>query len=672
MRVVKRLPAVTVFSSALLLFLLELLVGRIALPRFGGSAAVWTTCLLFFQVMLVAGYGWAHLLATRVPASKHAVAQLVLGVAALGSLGWQWVAWGAPLVPANPQWNGTALDVLLFLLRTTALPFLVLSTTASLVQSSVSEARGTKAFRLYAVSNAGALGALLIYPVAVEPLVGMQGQAKGLTLGFVVFLALLVATLWGRAASTQPARWTGLRTSWLLLPALGTALLSAATNALCQDLTPTPLLWAFPLAVYLVTFIVGFGDATWRRPLLAAALFGIGTLGLVLTTAVRPEVDLALSIVTFGLVLFGGCWWLHAELHERRPEPEALSGFYLQLAIGGALGTAVVGILAPVAFEDFYELPLTVAAVAVAMVVAWPRGTKFRALGWVATTLSVVTFVLWLKGSEGQRESMRSPYGVIRVQEENAPGTPFHAFALRHGDTLHGFQLQAPEKLDEPTAYFTRTSGLGVAIASLHQQRPGPIRATVLGLGIGVAAALFDTGDVVEFIELSPDVIELANRRDRFSFLARSKATVTVREGEARGTMVAEGAAHVAPVDLMVVDVFSGDSVPAHLLTVEAIELYRRRLTPGGLLAIHVSNRYLSLGRVAAGVLTAAGLPYALVAGKRGDLAAFSVWVLSSADEALLAKVREVGAPELKGPVTAPVVWTDDLQSVLPIFTLSQ
>jgi hypothetical protein len=668
---VKRLPAVTVFSSALLLFFIELLVGRIALPRFGGSAAVWTTCLLFFQVMLVAGYGWAFLLATRVPASKHAIAQLLLGTVAAGSLAWQWLAWGAPLVPENPQWNGTAFDVLLFLLRTTALPFLVLSTTASLVQSSVSKALGPKAFRLYAVSNAGALVALLVYPVAVEPLFGMQLQAKALTIGFIIFLACLFALLWGRQASATPSQWTGLRTSWLVLPGLGTAMLSAATNALCQDLTPTPLLWAFPLAVYLVTFIVGFGDASWRRPLLAAAIFGIGTLGLVLTTWFRPEVDLSLSIVTFGLVLFGGCWWLHAELHERRPAPEAVSGFYLQLAVGGALGTAAVGVLAPVVFEDFYELPLTVAAVAVAMVVAWPRGTKFRALGWLATTLSVVTFALWMRGSEGQRESMRSAFGVIRVQEENAPGTPFHAFALRHGDTLHGFQLQAPEKLDEPTAYFTRTSGLGVAIASLHQHRPGPIRATVLGLGIGVAAALFETGDTVEFIELSPDVIELANRRERFSFLARSKATVTVREGEARGSMVADDTAHAAPVDLIVVDVFSGDSVPAHLLTVESMSLYRRRLAANGLLAIHVSNRYLALARVAAGVLTAAGLPYVVVAGQRGELATFSVWVLASSDADLLTTARQVGAPDLKGPVTDPVVWTDDLQSVFPIFIFS-
>ncbi|MBL8919873.1 MAG: ferrichrome ABC transporter permease [Myxococcaceae bacterium] len=666
----KFLPAVTVFSSALLLFLLELLVGRVALPRFGGSAAVWTTCLLFFQVMLVAGYGWAHLLATRVPPGRHALAQLGLGLLALGSLAWQWVAWGAPLVPATTTWNGTAWDVLGFLARTTALPFLVLSTTASLVQSAVRSERGGGAFRLYAVSNAGALIALLVYPVGVEPFLGMAAQAKALTVGFGLFLAALVLTLSGRAATTSAGQLGTLRLSWLVLPALGTALLSSATNALCQDLTPTPLLWAFPLAVYLLTFIIGFGDARWRRPLLSAALFVIGVLGLALTTAVRPDVDLPLSILTFGLVLFGGCWWLHAELHERRPAPEALSSFYLQLALGGALGTAVVGVVAPVAFEDFYELPITVTATGLAMVVGWPRGLKLRGLGVVATGLSLLAFGLWVRGFEGQRESMRSAYGVIRVQEENSPGSPLHAFALRHGDTLHGFQLQAPGRLDEPTAYFTRTSGLGVGIEALHDHRPGPVRATILGLGIGVAAALFQAGDVVDFIELSPDVIELARRTERFSFLSRARATVTVREGEARGTLVTDDLSQARPADLLVVDVFSGDSVPMHLLTVEAVALYQRRLTPNGLLALHVSNRYLELVRVAAGVLARNGLQHIIVAGQTGELATYSVWVLASNDAALLERARRLAGENAHALGRPTVVWTDDLQSVVPIFLL--
>lgn len=667
----KSLPAVTVFLSALLLFLLELLVGRIALPRFGGSAAIWTTCLLFFQVMLVAGYGWAHLLATRVPPSRHAAAQLVLGALALLSLAWQWAAWGAPLVPDTSSWNGTVLDVLAFLVRTTALPFLVLSTTASLVQSAVRERVGAKAFRLYAVSNAGALAALLVYPVAVEPLLGMRLQAVGLTLGFAAFLACLVVTLRAQTASTTKASVGGVRLSWLGFPALGTALLAAATNALCQDLTPTPMLWAFPLAMYLLTFIVGFGDARWRRPLLSGALFALGALALVLTTAVRPEVDLSLSILTFGLLLFGGCWWLHAELHERRPPTGELSGFYLQLALGGAAGTALVGVVSPLVFEDFFELPLTVAAAAVTLVAAWPQGVRLKPLAWVAVIASLVTLGLWVRGPRGQVESMRSAYGVIRVVEENPAGSPFHAFALRHGDTLHGFQLRAPDKLDEPTAYFTRTSGLGVAVAALHQARERPLRATVLGLGIGVAAALFEAGDAVEFIELNPDVVALARRDERFSFLSRARATVTVREAEARAALVADEAAGAPPVDLLVVDVFSGDSVPTHLLTVEAVALYRRRLAPGGLLAMHVSNRYLELVRVAEGVVEASGLGHLVTAGQRGDFATFSVWVLASSDAPLLERARQLAGPDAKTRRgTSAVVWTDDLQSVVPIFSL--
>jgi hypothetical protein len=432
-------------------------------------------------------------------------------------------------------------------------------------------------------------------------------------------------------------------------------------------------LWAFPLALYLASFIVGFGDARFRRPLLAATMMGLGLLAQVVITAVRPEVDLSLSMFGFGLTLFGGCWWLHAELHEQRPPPEGLTAFYLAVAVGGAVGTAAVGILAPLLLEDFYELPLSLLLVSVAMAWHWPSGTGRRWIAFASLTASVVVMGLWLRGSEGQRESLRSGYGVVRVQEENEPGGPFHALALRHGDTMHGFQLQAPDKRREPTAYFTRTSGLGVGLSALHGRLGRPVTAQALGLGIGVAAALFEPQDQVEFIELSPDVIALASGPTaRFTFVGDSKASVTVREGEARGALVADVAAGRPPVDLLVCDVFSGDSVPAHLLTTEAIALYRQRLTPRGLLAMHVSNRYLALVEVAAGVLTKAGLPFVVVVGQKGDLATLSTWVLASTDAELLRDVVRLAGDTARGPPRSSVVWTDDFQSIVPILSLGE
>jgi hypothetical protein len=661
------LPTFTVFWSAWLLFLLELLVGRIALPRFGGSAAVWTACLLFFQVMLVAGYGWAHLLTTRVAPRHHAAAQVTLGLAALASLAWQWRTWGAPLIPDTTSWNGTVFDVLGFLVRTTALPFLVLSTTASLVSASVAATRGVATWRLYAVSNAGALAALVVYPLGIEPLVGMRAQAVGLTLGFVLYLVALGLSLRGTSGSTPAPARGAFDWRWLVLPALGTTLLSAATNALCQDLTPTPLLWAYPLALYLTSFIIGFGDERFRRPLLAAALTAVGVLAIVLTTLTRPEVNLALSGFGFGLAVFGGCWWLHGEVYATRPEPQRLSAFYLAIAVGGALGTALVGLLAPITFEDFYELPLALVLTSAALVRWWPRGTSRRWLGHLSLGLSVVVLGLWVKGPEGQRAALRSGYGVVRVVEENE-GTALHAVGLRHGDTMHGFQLQSAERRREPTAYFTRTSGLGVGLAALHEERGRPVTAQALGLGIGVAAALFEQGDRVEFVELSPDVVALASGpRARFTFVQDSKATVTVREAEARAALVADVEQGRPRVDLVVCDVFSGDAVPAHLLTVEAIALYRARLEPNGLLALHVTNRYLALVEVAAGVLRAAGLPNVVVVGAEGELAMFSIWVLASTDEALLARVLALAGDKAKGGPRRALVWTDEFQSVLPI-----
>ncbi|MDX2010366.1 MAG: fused MFS/spermidine synthase [Myxococcaceae bacterium] len=661
------LPTFTVFWSAWLLFLLELLVGRIALPRFGGSAAVWTACLLFFQVMLVAGYGWAHLLATRVHPRHHATAQGLLGLGALAALGWQWWAWGAPLIPDTTTWNGTVFDVLVFLVKTTALPFLVLSTTASLVSAAVSAARGGATWRLYAVSNAGALAALIVYPLGLEPLVGMRAQAIGLTGGFVLYLVALGLTLRGAAGTTPGPAQGAFDWRWLVLPALGTTLLAAATNALCQDLTPTPLLWAYPLALYLASFIIGFGDARFRRPLLAATLTALGVLAIMLATLSRPEVNLALSGFGFGLAVFGGCWWLHGEVYATRPEPQRLSAFYLAIAVGGALGTAVVGLLAPIVFEDFYELPLALVLTSAALVRWWPQGTARRWLALASLASSVVVLGLWVKGPEGQRAALRSGYGVVRVVEEKE-GTAFHALGLRHGDTMHGFQLQSAERRYEPTAYFTRTSGLGVGLAALHDRLARPITSQALGLGIGVAAALFEKGDQVEFVELSPDVIALASGPlARFTFVQDSKATVTVREAEARAALVADVEQGRPRVDLLVCDVFSGDAVPAHLLTVEAIALYRQRLEPNGLLALHVTNRYLALVEVASGVLRAAGLPNVVVVGAEGEWAMFSVWVLASTDEALLARVVALAGDKAKGGPKRSLVWTDDFQSVMPI-----
>jgi hypothetical protein len=668
---VRLIPSLTVFLSALVLFLLELLVGRIALPRFGGNAAIWTSCLLFFQVMLVAGYGWAHLLATRVPPNRHAMAQLALGALALAGLLWQWAAWGAPLVPDTTSWTGSVDEVLVFLVRTAALPFLVLSTTASLVASSVSQARGADPWRLYAISNAGALVALVLYPLAVEPLWGMRAQAMGLTVGFVVYLVCLGLTLRQNTATVAVTRARQLRLAWVGLPAIGTALLAASTNALCQDLTPTPLLWAFPLALYLTSFIVGFAGV--RRPLLSGALTLVGLAALTIATLLRPEVDLALSTFAFGVTLFGACWWVHAELYERRPPAAEASGYYLAIAAGGALGTALVGLVAPVAFEDFFELPLALMVLAGTMAWAWPQGVPRRGVAVASVAVSLVVFGLWMRGPEGQRESLRSGYGVVRVQEENAPGTPFHTLALRHGDTVHGFQLQAADKRSAPTAYYTRTSGLGLGLSSLRERQARPLEAQALGLGIGVAAALFEAKEQVEFIELSPDVIALAaGPSARFSFVKDAAATVVVREGEARGALAADVESGRPTVDVLVCDVFSGDAVPAHLLTTEAVALYQRRLRAGGLLALHVSNRALALVEVAAGVLANQGVPYVVVVGGRDAFAMESTWVLASTDTALLAELARRAGDDAKGPPRHAVVWTDDFQSVVPILMLGE
>ena len=724
-----RLVGLVVFSSAFLLFTVELLVGKAALPRFGGTSAVWTTSLFFFQAALLAGYGYAHVVASRVPeraqAWVHAAAVTVSAVVLLG----QAARWGAPFLP--PRGASGAIgpwEVVAFLTAACGAPFVLLSTTGPLLQHWYAGATRGAPWRFYAVSNAGSLAALVVYPFIVEPRWGLTVQAKVTAGAFLAWAGALAVAVWrlrraattsggpasptekerggppptddgvtsalgasdtlasttedvvaasegatsGRASDVPMAGGSAVReaATWVALSAMGTLFLSAVNNVMCQDVAPTPLLWALPLALYLVSFIVTFGtESAWTKR--ASVLTWLVGLALLAVHTVRmPDVSLVFTVATFSLVQLGANLLCHGELYARRPPASRLSAYYLWMAVGGVLGSLAVGFVAPLVFRDYTEfsLGLLVVGIGVAVALVRSKATAVRAVAALASVgLVVATLYLERHLVDGVLETRRNFFGVLRVQEEGTPGQPDHVRGLRHGNILHGLQWTDEDSIDEPTTYYTKGSGLGAALEALRARTTGGLSVEVLGLGLGTIAALLDDGDAVDFVEVNPDVIALAEGEGGyFSVLARSKAKVHTTLGDARQVLEGEQASGAATRDLLVVDVFSGDAVPAHLFTVEAFELYFERLKPHGLLALHVSNRHLKLGRVALGIAASRGWPAELLVSRSRGFATAATWVVVARDEADLPVVR-VGEVfrDVRRKVEDPVVWTDDFHSIL-------
>lgn len=778
--------ALTIFTGAFLLFQVQPLIGKFILPWFGGGPGVWTTCLLFFQTLLLGGYAYAHFTSTRLKPKTQAVVHAILLVLSLVML---------PIAPSDAWKQHVAGDptwqILLLLTMSIGLPYLVLSSTGPLMQHWFSRTNpGISPYRLYALSNVGSLLALLSYPAFFEVKFSRHAQANlwsGGLVVFVLFCGYCAWLLWKRAtapvalgkavvvapaaqeivtarpvtteadvadspAFSAPISTTSAEISapssatsgvdkllWMALPALASVLLLATTNKLSQEIAVIPFLWVLPLSLYLLTFIICFDHARWYHRGLFTALLVVGMAVVAQLIPVGTDAPMRLQIIAYTGTLFIACMVCHGELYRLKPAPERLTSYFLYISAGGALGGFLVAIVAPAVFNDYRELQLGfwllsylvgvlcyrhrsreialaagVGALLTVVVLPWIRsqfddsegmktellsllqqhwmylvaavvvfvactvdfrGRRFSAwqprTGWFVMFLSVGLGVVFVMHWAGRTEvavlsASRNFYGTLKVFNYNPNDEEDNYHLLLHGATTHGIQFTAPKKSVMPTTYYADSSGVGRAINALPQ---GPRRMGLVGLGTGTLAAYGRQGDYLRIYEINPDVEKLA--RQHFKYLEYCPAKLDVVMGDARLTMEQEvETGKLQKFDLLALDAFSSDAIPVHLLTKEAFDLYLKQVKPDGVIAVHISNRYLNLRPVVEKLAEHFGLEVATISDDNApDWWIYATtWMLLSKNKELMAKedIREVAEPAEPASSSFPL-WTDDFASLYSI-----
>jgi hypothetical protein len=678
------LYAVTIFLSAFLLFQVQPMIAKIILPWFGGSAAVWTTCMLFFQVGLLAGYGYSHWSITRLnPFRQTAVHAALLGLSLL-------------FLPITPDfsWKPTGqenptLRILGLLAATVGLPYLLLSTTSPLLQAWYARTKlAAFPYRLFALSNLGSMLALLTYPTVVEPFLPVRIQTWIWSGAYALFAAVCayagftsrVAVQVPLEAAANPGAHSDEPPSllakflWICLAAVPSMLMLAVTNHLTQDVAAIPFLWVLPLSIYLLSFILTFDARGWYQRgvflvLLAPALGGMSYLQW--ANAKLPPMLWVIAI--FSVCLFVACMVCHGELVRLKPAPRHLTAFYLMLSIGGALGGLFVAVVAPYLFPIYFELPVAIGLCALLislLAVEEPGRTYIEALrtaGALALLLGVGALWVYLgrtmKDSLGDHlEARRNFYGSLRVREhiENENETDSSYRVLMHGSINHGEQWLAPERRRELLSYYCRPTGIGRVMQAKHAG--APLRVGVLGLGAGTMAAFALPGDVFRFYEINPVVPELARRY--FTFLEDCLGSVEIVMGDGRLSLERESPQNY---DVLMMDAFSGDSIPIHLVTREAIALYFRHLKQDGILVVHISNKYIDLEPVLARVAESLGkATYVVETDDDQSGGCFgTTYVLLANDPGVFdaPPLKDAGKPADTRETVA--LWTDDFSNLI-------
>ena len=670
MRINSVLYAATIFSGAFLLFLVQPIVSKHILPWFGGSAAVWATCLVFFQSVLLLGYAYSD----RVTRALQPARQVVLhGALLLASL------FALPVL-ANQRWRpdgseDPGLYILLLLSATVGLPYLMLSTTGPLIQSwAARSADSARVYRLFSLSNLASLLALLAYPFLIEPRLPLQAQSTVWSAIYAGFAALCIASgiALTRSATASPeaandssinADAPGVRRMllWVALSAMGSWLLLAVTNHITQNVAAIPFLWILPLTLYLLSFVLCFESDRWYR----RSLFLPLTVMLLVSCAyglhdAKLGLEIKVAIPLYCAALFASCMFLHGEMAALRPPAHYLTRFYLALSLGGASGGLLVGLLAPRVLPAYYELGLGFVLVGLLAAVLLRASRVRMAIGLLLA--AVCAMMLWLQVRAdvlSARLMERNFYGRLLVRDLPTANPEVSVRRLLHGAILHGEEYLAGNNRNKPTTYYGISSGIGRLLGTSDSPRV----VGIIGLGTGTLAAYGEPGDRFRFYDIDPAVIAIA--KNEFGYLRNSKATIEMVLGDARLNLEKE-----APngFDVLVVDAFSGDSIPVHLVTREALAVYRRHMKPDGVIAFHVSNRFLSLAPVVGQLAADQQMHALLVADTDAEPPLLKTdWVLVAASEHALLRPALAYVATRPPVIDGLKVWTDDTNNLFKI-----
>ena len=665
--------ALVVFTGAWLLFQIQPMMAKLLLPHFGGGAAIWSSCLFVFQLLLLGGYGYAFALDRCCP-RRHQ--PLVHGLLLLLSL-WA-LPQGNTASSAVAQGSAPTLAIMSWLLSSVGAPYLLLAASAPLWQRWFADQHQQGSpYRLYALSNLGSLLGLLAYPLVIEPQLALTTQTHYWSLAYLLFALLcIVLGIVSRPRRVMPAERRnqgklspGQCLLWLALSATGVVVLMAVTNQMTQNIAPIPFLWLLPLALYLLSFIGCFHQPRWYHRPLWGAFFGVSLFAALLLHFFGSGVATLPMLMLHSLILFSCCMICHGELAQRQPAAGQLTGFYLLVALGGALGGGFVSLAAPRIFADYSEWPLALLAVYLLLGICCQRANndesrRSRPWLWGAGALLLVSGFLALDTLYRQHDihHSRNFYGRLSIKEFDVDGQPLRT--LVDGTTTHGVQ-----RLDEPRraqSYFRDESGIGRLIRAMQPR--GPLNMGIIGLGAGTLASYGRPGDRVRFYELNPAVIEAAGTW--FSYLADSPARLSIRQGDARLSLANEWQTRGGQgFDLLIIDAFSSDAIPLHLLTREALALYWRHLADGGVLAVHISNNHFDLAPVLRAHASELGHAALVIHTPARQDASHthpaSDWLLMSSDRTLLNDPRFADAVRRPPGPVLPVPWTDDYSHLL-------
>lgn len=670
----KLLFAGTIFTSAFSLFLVQPLIAKQILPWFGGTAAVWAICMVFFQVVLLAGYAYSDWLSRNLAPRRQVLIHVVLLAVSLLFL---------PIV-ARTHWKPTGTEdptflILGLLLATIGLPYFLLSTTGPLIQTWVARTSlGTHVYRYFSLSNMASLIALISYPFLIETRTALLGQAYGWSIVYAGFAVLCVASgmyflrhvqalplpthekMHAPEVDWDPA-WRDYL-FWMLPAAMASWLLLAITNHITQNVAAIPFLWLLPLTLYLLTFVLCFESDRWYR---RAIFVPIGAILLVVCAYGLQDSDIGIkvkvAIPLYSAGLFVLCMFLHGELARLRPSTRHLTRFYLMVSLGGAFGGITVGLIAPRVLPAYYELGIGFAITAILAAVMFRRNRPVMLMATGVAAACGYFLYLQISGDLTTAQRLeRNFYGTLYTMDGVDGEVNDRVRQLFHGSIKHGEQYLSESRRREPTAYYGRSAGIGLAIANTNSEHK---KVGVIGLGAGTLAAYGQTGDYYRMYEINPQVIDLA--MSEFTFMADSRATIETVLGDARLSMEREPP---QDFDVLAVDAFSGDSVPVHLITAEAMDVYLRHMKADGIVAFHVTNRFLWLPPVIENIAKAKGLHVAFIHDENDNpLLRNTDWVLVARNPAVLdlEAIRSRSTP-IRG-IPGLGVWTDDFNNLFDV-----